>query len=142
MPNSNTPANAAQQPNIEASSRHTAVIAGERSTFDNTLSPPAHDQPTGGWSGQHPHVFHLSAWAPDVFTGGTLQGATGENWKILSGQQGTRRERRGGLVIEVRAAGLTRRTWITARRPGVGARAGTPPRPGRQRPPPIRPCRR
>jgi oxalate decarboxylase len=110
MPNPTTPADAAQQPNIEASSRHTAVISGERSTsaasaeseaagsasgpggFDVSPSPTAGtlsapDQAAGGWSGQHPHMFHLSAWAPDVFTGGTLQGATGDNWKILAGQQ-------------------------------------------------------
>jgi oxalate decarboxylase len=110
MPNPNTPADGAQQPDIEASSRHTPIISGERSTpaasaesqaagsamapgdFGTSASPAAGtmaapDQPAGGWSGQHPHMFHLSAWAPDVFTGGTLQGATGDNWKILSGQQ-------------------------------------------------------
>jgi oxalate decarboxylase len=110
MPNPNTPADGAEQPNIEASSRHAAVIAGERSASAASTdseaaagapvpgefsgSPSSADgpraapgQPAGGWSGQHPHMFHLSAWAPEVFTGGTLQGATGENWKILSGQQ-------------------------------------------------------
>jgi len=100
MPNSNTPADGAQQPDIEASSRHSAVISGERSTSaalpesqaaGDAAGPGnsgAGPSPTaGGWSGQHPHMFHLSAWAPDVFTGGTLQGATGDNWKILASQQ-------------------------------------------------------
>jgi oxalate decarboxylase len=105
MSNSNTPGDGAQQPDIEASSRHTAVIAGERSAPETSSGPHAagdvrarkafndapaltsSGQPGGGWSGQHPHAFHLSTWAPDVFDGGTLQGATGDNWKILSGQQ-------------------------------------------------------
>jgi oxalate decarboxylase len=99
MPNPNTSSDGAQQPGIEASSRHTAVAAGERSASATSLEPQApEDTPVadsvyggrssaGGWSGQHPHLFHLSAWAPDVFTGGSLQGATGDNWKILSGQQ-------------------------------------------------------
>ncbi|GAB7522529.1 cupin domain-containing protein [Paraburkholderia sp. 2C] len=99
MLNSNTPADGDQQPNIEASSRHAGVVAGERSapatpaesqaagSAPTAVESSARDQPAGGWSGQHPHLFHLSAWAPDVFAGGTLQGATGDNWKILSGQQ-------------------------------------------------------
>jgi oxalate decarboxylase len=99
MPNSNTSADGAEQPDIEASSRHTAVITGERNAGATPIAPQAVEiaraqgaasspEPSaGGWSGQHPHVFHLSAWAPDVFSGGTLQGATGDNWKILSGQQ-------------------------------------------------------
>ncbi|WP_250455301.1 cupin domain-containing protein [Caballeronia sp. ATUFL_M2_KS44] len=98
MPNSETPADGSEQPNIEASSRHDAVIAGARAAptmeessrqapFDGGVRPPSPPEQPGGWSGQHPHAFHLSAWAPDVFAGGTLQGATGDNWKILSGQQ-------------------------------------------------------
>jgi oxalate decarboxylase len=99
MPNLNTPADAAEQPDIEASSRHTAVVAGQRSASAIPVEPQESGKtldadsvdgsrsPAGGWSGQHPHLFHLSAWSPDVFTGGSLQGATGDNWKILAGQQ-------------------------------------------------------
>nr|WKF60833.1 Oxalate decarboxylase OxdC [Paraburkholderia busanensis] len=111
MPNSNNPSDSAEPPSSNASPRHATIVAGERSAATPAADPPArasavcddtdadadHPQPrelqcatgrqAGGWSGQHPHLFHLSAWAPDVFVGGTLQGATGDNWKILAGQQ-------------------------------------------------------
>jgi len=42
---------------------------------------------SAGWSDQHPHLFHLSSWAPNAFDGGSLAGATEGNFKILTGQQ-------------------------------------------------------
>lgn len=41
---------------------------------------------SGGWSAQHPHLFHFGAWPIDEFAGGTLKGATEQNWKILTGK--------------------------------------------------------
>jgi oxalate decarboxylase len=69
------------QPDIEAEARHTPAeaAAGE--------SDKQGKQEGGGWNSQHPHVFHLGAWSPSTFDGGTLQGASEENWKILSNQQ-------------------------------------------------------
>jgi oxalate decarboxylase len=40
-------------------------------------------------SDDHPHVFHLAAAPPNQFEGGTLQGATEQNWKLLSRQNGS-----------------------------------------------------
>jgi oxalate decarboxylase len=60
-----------EQPDIEAASRHTPVM------------PKPSDSP------QHPHLFPLSNIQPQVFEGGTLQGATQAEWKILEGQQGS-----------------------------------------------------
>jgi oxalate decarboxylase len=37
----------------------------------------------------HPHLFRLAATPPTQFEGGTLQGATEQNWKLLSGQNGS-----------------------------------------------------
>ncbi len=85
MPEIGPSATGNTQPDVEAASRHTPVEA------DGTAlrgSPPMPSGP-GGWSAQHPHMFHLQTWAPSVFDGGTLQGATAENWPILSGQQGS-----------------------------------------------------
>jgi oxalate decarboxylase len=36
---------------------------------------------------QHPHLFHLTGWAGNGFEGGSLVGASEENFKILKGQQ-------------------------------------------------------
>lgn len=88
-----TPGDAAEQPELGDPSRHQPVeVAGTSADSSAQQAhaeegvPPATKRP-GGWSGQHPHLFHLSSWAPEVFDGGTLQGATEENWKILEGQQ-------------------------------------------------------
>jgi oxalate decarboxylase len=77
------------QPDIEAASRHTPVEA-EGSMSDGSEARRSSVAPApGGWSSQHPHLFHLGTWSPSVFDGGTLQGATAENWPLLVGQQGS-----------------------------------------------------
>lgn len=106
MPDSNSPPGGAAQPDVEAESRHSPVEAagagppspGAPSPSDfgrpGFLGPdvergpdPLADKPAGGWSSQHPHVFHLSTWAPSTYDGGTLQGAIAGNWPLLAGQQ-------------------------------------------------------
>ena len=42
---------------------------------------------SGGTDPDHPHLFHLADWGGNVFPGGSLQGANGENWPILVGQK-------------------------------------------------------
>jgi oxalate decarboxylase len=37
----------------------------------------------------HPHLYRIAATPPNQFEGGTLQGATEQNWKLLSGQNGS-----------------------------------------------------
>jgi oxalate decarboxylase len=77
-------------PDIPSASRHTPVYGGSAATepANGRLEEPNQQQSShGGWSTQHPHLFHLSATAPSRFDGGTLQGAITENWNILSGQQ-------------------------------------------------------
>jgi oxalate decarboxylase len=64
---SKSPPDANAQPDIEAESRHR----------------PESVKGTGA------HVFHLNASKPTVFDGGTLQGATEENWPVLKNQQGS-----------------------------------------------------
>ena len=88
MPQSNTPSDGAAQPDVEAESRHTPA---ESSDSGSGASPPSdvvpEAKPGGGANSQHPHMFHLAASSPNVFDGGTLQGAIEDNWKILSNQQ-------------------------------------------------------
>lgn len=107
-----SPPSGAEQPDIESSSRHEpsptgALDAGgsAQESRDGSVKPadfpggdfprPGNENgngrniPAGGFSSQHPHVFHLATGSPEVFEGGTLQGATQDNWKILEGQQGS-----------------------------------------------------
>lgn len=83
-----TPPSGAAQPDIAAASRHEPAPTGAGDSHEEGLRPP-HGQRPGGFSGQHPHLFHLANASPDVFEGGTLQGATQDDWKILEGQQGS-----------------------------------------------------
>jgi oxalate decarboxylase len=96
LPNSNSLPDGAAKPSSDSESRHTpaeasaptsASLPAEHTAADESDHPPKADG--GGPSGQHPHVFHLAKLSADVFEGGTLQGATEENWKILSKQQGS-----------------------------------------------------
>src|SRR3954463_7651527 len=112
MNSSNSPSNAAVQPDIEAEARHRPAMAGsggsgipssefpaEAPTPKDFGQPgstgpgvergpePLTDKPAGSWNIQYPHIFHLANWSPSVFDGGTLQGATEDNWKILSNEQ-------------------------------------------------------
>jgi oxalate decarboxylase len=109
MDQANSPPDAAEQLDLEAASHHEPVVAGSKEPAgkpaaesdpdsasvngdarvgaSGTARKCAKEMTGGGWSGQHPHVFHLASWSPDTFAGGTLQGATGDNWKILAGQQ-------------------------------------------------------
>ncbi len=97
MSDSNTPANGAAQPDIEAASRHKPDEADGMGvqTEGGRQAPDfgfwevrgAAGASAAGWNSQHPHVFHLATWSPSQFDGGSLQGATEENWKLLAGQQ-------------------------------------------------------
>jgi oxalate decarboxylase len=106
MPQTST--SGAAQPDIESTSKHNPSSTGvldaggkpehapagalEQSDFGTSAETESGGEsetskPAGGFSSQHPHVFHLASTSPEVFDGGTLQGATEDNWKILGGQQ-------------------------------------------------------
>ena len=79
------------QPDIEAASRHSAVVAKGQDTGAApraTSLDEAARQGGGGADPQHPHLFHLAGAAGSSFAGGSLQGAIADNWSILGGQQG------------------------------------------------------
>jgi oxalate decarboxylase len=103
-----SPSTGAAQPDNEAASRHNPSPTGgldaggpaERAPLGAPASADfefegsknsgrERDRPAGGSSAQHPHVFHLANSAPEMFEGGTLQGATQDVWKLLEGQQGS-----------------------------------------------------
>jgi len=85
MPEISSSATGHAQPDVEAAPRHAPVEADGAASHESSPTPSG----PGGWSAQHPHMFHLQTWAPSVFDGGALQGATAENWPILSGKQGS-----------------------------------------------------
>ncbi|WP_375382991.1 cupin domain-containing protein [uncultured Sphingomonas sp.] len=45
--------------------------------------------PGGGADPKHKHLFHLTGMAASRYDGGELRGAAADNWKVLSGQQGS-----------------------------------------------------
>ena len=70
-----------EQPAGDAVVRHTAT---EPSGSDDTSAGPG-----GGADPKHKHLFHLADMAASRYEGGELRGAAADNWKALSGQQGS-----------------------------------------------------
>lgn len=100
------PPDAAEQPGSQSDTQHepspnppgnvktdtakppTAPGAGATWKDPNSSTVLQGEQTAGGVDPNHPHLFHLADSSANVFDGGGLQGAHGENWKILEGQQG------------------------------------------------------
>ena len=100
------PPNGAEQPASDADFRHTPSPNPPGNVATDTTKPPTAsgdgpnwtdpgssavmqgERPAGGVDPNHPHLFHLADAPANVFDGGGLQGAHGENWKILEGQEG------------------------------------------------------
>jgi len=104
MPNP-PPSSATAQPDSDAQFRHTPGAA-EPGPPDKGASRQGPGVSASGWTDpgasatlkgeagaggadpRHPHLFHLAGAPADLFDGGGLQGAHGDNWPLLQGQQG------------------------------------------------------
>lgn len=100
-----TPPGAAEQPDSDAGFRHRPSPNPPGSIATDTAKPPTTPgggpawadpdsspvlqgaRPAGGVDPDHPHLFHLADAPANTFPGGGLQGAHGENWPIVKGQQ-------------------------------------------------------
>lgn len=84
------PSDAAARPGSDADVQHAPSPnpPGEGPTW---ADPGSSDvlrgtRPPGGVDPNHPHLFHLADAPASVFDGGGLQGAHGENWPAVRGQ--------------------------------------------------------
>lgn len=106
MPTNPPPTSASEQPDSDAQFRHTPAATGPASpapdpgashqapgigasswTDPGASATLKGEAPAGGVDPAHPHLFRLAGASADVFDGGGLQGAHGENWPLLKGQQ-------------------------------------------------------
>ena len=76
-----------QQPAADGANGRSSTGPADGSPLSGMMAVSAKlPSSAAGVSTQHPHLFHLARFAPNSFDGGSLTGATAENFKILTGQ--------------------------------------------------------